>query len=164
MFSSSRKVDSAMVTGSLPGRSTYKVPYSRVKLVLEFGVSTFLLVLTSPFILLCLIAVRLGSRGSPLYSQKRLGACGRIFTIYKIRTMYKDSERNFGPMWSGPGDPRVTPLGRILRATHLDELPQLLNVVRGEMSLIGPRPERPEIAAELDAPSRYTIVCWFGPD
>ncbi len=150
MFSGSWKVDSAMVTGSLPGRSTYKVPYSRVKFVLELGVSTFLLVLTSPFILLCLIAVRLGSKGSPLYSQKRLGSCGRIITIYKIRTMYKDSERNFGPMWSGPGDPRVTPLGRVLRATHLDELPQLFNVVRGEMSLIGPRPERPEIVAQLE--------------
>ena len=70
-----------------------------------------LLVLASPFILLCMIAVRLGSKGSPLYSQKRLGCCGRIFTIYKIRTMYEDCERHFGPMWSGPGDPRVTPLG-----------------------------------------------------
>jgi lipopolysaccharide/colanic/teichoic acid biosynthesis glycosyltransferase len=79
-----------------------------------------------------------------------LGSCGRIITIYKIRTMYEDCERNFGPMWSGPGDPRVTPIGRILRATHLDELPQLFNVVRGEMSLIGPRPERPEIVAQLE--------------
>jgi lipopolysaccharide/colanic/teichoic acid biosynthesis glycosyltransferase len=79
-----------------------------------------------------------------------LGSRGRIITIYKIRTMYRDCERNFGPMWSGPGDPRVTPVGRILRATHLDELPQLLNVLRGEMSLIGPRPERPEIVASLE--------------
>jgi lipopolysaccharide/colanic/teichoic acid biosynthesis glycosyltransferase len=108
-----------------------------------------LLVLTSPIILLAMIAVRLGSKGSPLYSQKRLGSSGQIITIYKIRTMYEDCERRFGPMWSGPGDPRVTPVGRILRATHLDELPQLLNVVRGEMSLIGPRPERPEIVAQL---------------
>jgi len=121
-----------------------------VKAVLDLGVATVLLVLASPIILLCLLAVRLSSKGSPLYSQKRLGSSGRIITIYKIRTMYVDCERDFGPMWSGPGDPRVTPLGRLLRATHLDELPQLLNVLRGEMSLIGPRPERPEIVAQLE--------------
>lgn len=150
MVARSRKVVSGMVTGSPPGRSTYQVPNDLVKAVVDLGVATVLLVLASPIILLCLIAVRLGSKGSPLYSQKRLGSCGRIITIYKIRTMYEDCERHFGPMWSGPGDPRVTPLGRILRATHLDELPQLLNVVRGEMSLIGPRPERPEIVAQLE--------------
>ena len=150
MVARSRKVVSGMVTGSPPGRSAHKMLYDLVKAVLDLGVASVLLVLASPIILLCLIAVRLGSKGSPLYSQKRLGSCGRIITIYKIRTMYEDCERNFGPMWSGPGDPRVTPLGRILRATHLDELPQLLNVVRGEMSLIGPRPERPEIVAQLE--------------
>ncbi len=150
MVARSGKVVSGMVTGLSPSRSTYKVPYDRVKAMVDLGVSTVLLVLASPIVLLCLIAVRLGSRGSPLYSQKRLGPSGRIITIYKIRTMYEDCERNFGPIWSGPGDPRVTPLGRILRATHLDELPQLLNVVRGEMSLIGPRPERPEIVAQLE--------------
>ena len=150
MVARSRKVVSGMVTGSPPGRSAHKVLYDRVKAMLDLGVASVLLVLASPIILLCLLAVRLGSKGSPLYSQKRLGSCGRIITIYKIRTMYEDCERHFGPMWSGPGDPRVTPLGRILRATHLDELPQLLNVVRGEMSLIGPRPERPEIVAQLE--------------
>jgi len=118
--------------------------------VFDLGVSSVLFVLASPIILLCSIAVRLSSKGSPFYSQKRLGTSGQIITIYKIRSMYEDCERNFGPMWSGPGDPRVTPIGRILRATHLDELPQLLNVVRGEMSLIGPRPERPEIVAQLE--------------
>ena len=150
MVARSRKVVSGMVTGSPQGRSTYKVPYDRVKAMVEVGISTVLLVLASPIILLCLIAVRLSSKGSPLYSQKRLGSYGRIITIYKIRTMYEDCERHFGPMWSGPGDPRVTPLGRILRATHVDELPQLFNVVRGEISLIGPRPERPEIVAQLE--------------
>src|SRR5271157_737994 len=146
MVARSRKVVSGMVTG----RSRYEVPYDRVKAMVDLAVAAVLLVLASPVILLCLVAVRLGSKGSPLYSQKRLGSRGRIITIYKIRTMYEDCERNYGPMWSGPGDPRVTPLGRILRATHLDELPQLLNVVRGEMSLIGPRPERPEIVAQLE--------------
>ena len=146
MVARSRKVVSGMVTG----RSRYEVPYDRVKAMVNLAVAAVLLVLASPVILLCLVAVRLGSKGSPLYSQKRLGSSGRIITIYKIRTMYEDCERHFGPIWSGPGDPRVTPLGRILRATHLDELPQLLNVVRGEMSLIGPRPERPEIVAQLE--------------
>ncbi len=146
MVARSRKVVSGMVTG----RSRYEVPYDRVKAMVDLAVAAVLLVLASPVILLCLVAVRLGSKGSPLYSQQRLGSSGRIITIYKIRTMYEDCERHFGPIWSGPGDPRVTPLGRILRATHLDELPQLLNVVRGEMSLIGPRPERPEIVAQLE--------------
>lgn len=145
-----RRVVSGIVTGPPPGRSTYKVSYDHVKSMFDLGLSTVLLMLASPIILLCMIAVRLGSKGSPLYSQKRLGSRGRIITIYKIRTMYKDCELNFGPMWSGPGDPRVTPVGRILRATHLDEFPQLLNVLRGEMSLIGPRPERPEIVAQLE--------------
>jgi lipopolysaccharide/colanic/teichoic acid biosynthesis glycosyltransferase len=63
--------------------------------------------------------------------------------MFKLRTMYRDAEHETGPVWSTPADPRVTPIGRLLRSTHLDELPQLLNVVRGEMSLVGPRPERP---------------------
>ena len=118
--------------------------------MLDIGVAAILLALASPIILLCLIAVRLGSKGSPLDSQRRLGSRGRIITIYKIRTMYADCQRKFGPIWSGPDDRRVTPIGRILRATHLDMLPQLLNVVRGELSLIGPCPERPEIAAQFE--------------
>ena len=72
-----------------------------------------------------------------------------MFTLYKIRTMYHDCERLTGPQWSTPGDPRITPVGRVLRKLHLDELPQLLNVLRGEMSLVGPRPERPEIVKRL---------------
>ena len=83
--------------------------------MLDFGAATVLLVLASPIILILSIAVRLGSRGPALYSQKRLGSNGRIFTIYKIRSMQQDSERHVGPIWSGPGDPRVTRLGRILR-------------------------------------------------
>ena len=96
-----------------------------------------------------MLLVRLTSRGPAVYTQKRLGYNGRVFTIYKIRTMYLGSEPD-GARWSLPGDPRVTPVGRFLRWSHLDELPQLLNVLRGEMSLIGPRPERPEIVAQLE--------------
>jgi lipopolysaccharide/colanic/teichoic acid biosynthesis glycosyltransferase len=109
-----------------------------------------LLVLTSAVIGYAMALVRLTSRGPAIYTQVRQGPNGRRFTIYKIRTMYHDSERLTGPQWSKPGDPRVTWLGRILRATHIDELPQLWNVLRGEMSLVGPRPERPEIIANIE--------------
>ena len=98
MVARSRNVVSGMVTGSPPGRSTYKVPYDRVKAMVEIGVSTALLMLASPIILLCLLAVRLSSKGSPLYSQKRSGSCGRITTIDKIRTRLI---RGFGGLQSG---------------------------------------------------------------
>jgi lipopolysaccharide/colanic/teichoic acid biosynthesis glycosyltransferase len=123
--------------------------YPLVKRILDIGVAAVMLVLSAPIIALCALAVRLNSRGSPVYTQKRLGFRGQTITIYKIRTMYQNSEWTTGPVWSGPGDPRVTGVGRVLRACHLDELPQLINILRGEMSLIGPRPERPEIIAQI---------------
>ena len=120
-----------------------------VKRALDYALAAGLLVLTAPLVAACAALVRLTSRGPAFYSQERVGQFGRVFTIYKLRTMYHQCERLTGPKWSVPGDPRVTPLGRFLRAAHLDELPQLVNVLRGQMSLIGPRPERPEIAAQL---------------
>lgn len=119
------------------------------KRVFDYTVASLLLVLTAPLMAACAALVRLTSRGPAFYSQQRVGRFGRVFTIYKLRTMYHQCERNTGPTWSVPGDPRVTAVGRVLRALHLDELPQLVNVLRGQMSLIGPRPERPEIAAQL---------------
>jgi lipopolysaccharide/colanic/teichoic acid biosynthesis glycosyltransferase len=119
------------------------------KPALDFLVAASLLILLSPVILMAFALVRLTSRGSAIYSQRRLGRDGKTFTLFKVRSMYQESERD-GPRWSLPGDPRITPVGRLLRWTHIDELPQLLNVVRGEMSLIGPRPERPEIACQLE--------------
>lgn len=89
--------------------------------------------------------------GPILYRQVRVGRDGRPFTLYKFRTMRPDAERETGPVWSGPDDPRVTPFGRRLRRWHLDEIPQIINVLRGEMRLVGPRPERPEFAADLRA-------------
>jgi lipopolysaccharide/colanic/teichoic acid biosynthesis glycosyltransferase len=94
--------------------------------------------------------VRLTSSGPAFYSQLRVGRGGREFRIYKLRTMYHNCEQKSGVVWSTPGDPRITPLGAILRKTHVDELPQLLNVLRLEMSLVGPRPERPEIIPVLE--------------
>lgn len=109
-----------------------------------------LLVLTGPIILLLIAMIRATSKGPALYKQCRLGRGGRPFHIFKLRTMTHDCERLTGAQWAKAGDPRVTPLGRFLRGSHLDELPQLWNVVRGEMSLVGPRPERPEFVAKLE--------------
>ncbi len=150
MLTDSSKEVSDIETAPPPDQPSRQVPTGRVRALLDLGLACVLLALASPIIFLCMIAVRLCSRGPVFYTQERLGWSGRIFTIYKIRTMYEDSERHHGPMWSGPGDPRVLPVGRFLRATHLDELPQLFNVARGDMSLIGPRPERPVIAARLE--------------
>ena len=119
------------------------------KVVLESLLALVILVPAMPIILLAVFLVRITSPGPVIYTQKRLGRQGRLFTIYKIRTMYQNSEPD-GPRWSLPGDPRVTLIGHFLRWCHIDELPQLFNVLRGEMSLIGPRPERPEIVAELE--------------
>jgi lipopolysaccharide/colanic/teichoic acid biosynthesis glycosyltransferase len=124
--------------------------YFRWSWVVHRLVGAILLVPAVPAILLCLLVVYLTSRGAPLYRQQRVGKGGRLFTIYKIRTMRIDAEARTGPVWTtNSRDPRITPVGRFLRCTHLDELPQLFNVVAGEMALVGPRPERPEFAQAL---------------
>lgn len=102
--------------------------------------------LTSPLWLLAALLVRLTSPGPILYRQERLGRNGEVFTLFKFRTMIDGAEKGTGAVMATRDDPRITPVGRILRATRIDELPQLLNVLRGEMSLVGPRPERPEFA------------------
>jgi lipopolysaccharide/colanic/teichoic acid biosynthesis glycosyltransferase len=124
--------------------------YFRWKASLDIALAILFLILATPLVLLAALLVRLTSRGPAFYCQTRLGKEGEPFTLFKIRTMYDDSERDCGAVWSWPGDPRVTPVGWILRATHIDELPQLINIIRGEMSLIGPRPERPEIVSQLE--------------
>jgi lipopolysaccharide/colanic/teichoic acid biosynthesis glycosyltransferase len=124
--------------------------YERIKPSLDVAAALVLLIVMAPVMIVAMLLVRLSSRGPAIYTQKRLGLHGKVFTIYKIRTMYQDCERNGGAAWSRPGDPRVTAVGRALRFTHVDELPQLINVVMGEMSLIGPRPERPEFLPKLE--------------
>jgi lipopolysaccharide/colanic/teichoic acid biosynthesis glycosyltransferase len=109
-----------------------------------------LLVLAAPLVVLAAGLVKLTSRGPAFYTQTRVGRDGELFTIYKIRTMVHDCESLTGPRWTFPGDPRITWVGHFLRLSHLDELPQLINVLRGEMSLIGPRPERPEFVQKLE--------------
>jgi lipopolysaccharide/colanic/teichoic acid biosynthesis glycosyltransferase len=132
---------------SPPGKPTW---YGALKAGFDRLLALTLLVAGGPLILLAAVAVKLTSRGPVFYCQTRVGRGGRPFTIYKIRSMTHNCERVSGVRWSTAKDPRVTLVGRILRATHIDELPQLWNVLRGDMSLVGPRPERPEFIPQLE--------------
>ena len=124
--------------------------YREAKPYVDWAVSLALLVLTGPLMLACAALVKLTSRGPAFYTQERVGLHGRIFRIIKLRTMRCDAEVETGPVWAfGQEDPRVTPIGAFLRRTHLDEFPQLINVLKGDMSLVGPRPERPCFVEEL---------------
>lgn len=135
--------------------------------VVNILIACIALLILSPIMLLVAIAIKLTSRGPVFYSQTRVGLDrrrsridalydrreqdngGRIFTIYKFRSMYIDAEKHSGAIWAQRNDPRVTLVGRFLRRTRLDELPQLGNVIRGDMNIVGPRPERPSIFARL---------------
>jgi exopolysaccharide biosynthesis polyprenyl glycosylphosphotransferase len=119
-------------------------PGSVPKRVFDVACAAVLLVLAAPVMGLVALAVRLSSRGPVIFRQTRVGREGGPFTILKFRTMHEEAEVATGPVLATPNDPRVTLLGRLLRATRLDELPQLWNVLRGDMSFVGPRPERPE--------------------
>jgi lipopolysaccharide/colanic/teichoic acid biosynthesis glycosyltransferase len=132
------------------GVAAARSPYITAKAILDRVVGLILLVISLPVIAVLVLAIRLTSRGPGIYSQVRVGREGRRFTMYKLRTMRTDAEVRTGPVWATAGcDPRVTRLGHWLRMLHLDELPQLYNLVRGEMSLVGPRPERPEFVRVL---------------
>jgi sugar transferase (PEP-CTERM system associated) len=127
-----------------------------VKRLLDIVVSCIGLFIAAPIMLLVAAAVKMTSRGPALYHQQRVGLNGRIFTVHKFRSMRHDAEALTGPVWAAKtGDPRVTPIGRFLRRSRLDELPQLWNVLVGEMSFVGPRPERPEFVRELTAEIPY---------
>ena len=123
--------------------------YQRCKSVAARAAAAVMLFILSPVIVICAVLVRLTSNGPSFYSQIRLGKGGRTFRIVKLRTMQYRCEAQTGPVWATASDPRVTKIGRVLRRLHLDELPQLLNIARGDMCFIGPRPERPEIAEKL---------------
>jgi lipopolysaccharide/colanic/teichoic acid biosynthesis glycosyltransferase len=138
------------VNGSADCREGSASWYIPCKIVLEFIAAACLLVLTAPIILLIALLIKLTSRGPAFYIQTRLGRFGRPYSIYKLRTMTHNCESQSGPQWATAHDRRVTRLGRFLRRTHLDELPQLWNVLKGDMSLVGPRPERPEFVPALE--------------
>jgi lipopolysaccharide/colanic/teichoic acid biosynthesis glycosyltransferase len=147
-----------MIAQELPSRTSGRDAVSgssspresqRLKRACDLLAALALLVVAVPVIAAAWFVVRLTSCGPGFYSQARVGRNGRCFHIYKIRTMTHNCEAASGAKWSPKHDPRVTPVGRVLRKFHIDELPQLLNVLRGDMSLVGPRPERPEFVGLL---------------
>lgn len=123
--------------------------YLRWKPRLDRIAAVPLAVALTPFIAVLWLLVKATSKGPGFYTQYRLGRHGVPFRIVKLRTMKLDAEAGVGAVWSTDGDPRATRLGRFLRRSHLDELPQIFNVIRGDMCFVGPRPERPEIAEQL---------------
>lgn len=129
--------------------------YSLVmKRIGDLAAALFIALLASPLVPLVWLAVRLTSRGPALYSQVRVGAHGQEFRIYKFRTMSVDAEKD-GAQWAQKKDSRLTPIGGFMRSTRLDEIPQLWNIIRGQMSFVGPRPERPEFVTDLEAAIPY---------
>lgn len=110
---------------------------------MDLVISLLCILLTLPLCLLIIILIKLDSPGPAIYKQQRVGRFGKLFTIYKFRTMYQDAEKHSGPVWADENDPRITKIGYWLRKLRLDEVPQCWNVLKGEMSLVGPRPERP---------------------
>ena len=119
------------------------------KRTLDVVLALAIFAVTWPLMILTAIAIRLDSTGSVLYHQERCGRNGEPFTLMKFRSMRTDAEKGTGPIWAQEDDPRITKVGRFIRRTRLDELPQLLNVLGGSMSMIGPRPERPNFVNEL---------------
>ena len=124
-------------------------PYAKAKRVIDFMLSSVLLLLTAPLLLLIAVSIKLDSRGSVFFFQERLGLQKRPFNCVKFRTMIDNAENECGPVWSCKDDPRITRIGRFLRKSRLDELPQLWNVLKGEMSFVGPRPIREHFADML---------------
>src|SRR5262249_17026767 len=129
--------------------------YLIVKRVLDLLLSVVLLVCAAPIMALVSIIIKLETPGPAIFSQERVGLLGKQFIVYKFRSMRQDAERKTGPTWAKENDDRITRFGRLLRKSRLDELPQVWNVLRGDMSFIGPRPERPYFVELLKSKIRY---------
>jgi exopolysaccharide biosynthesis polyprenyl glycosylphosphotransferase len=114
-----------------------------IRRILDFTLAIILMILLFPLFIIVAITIKLESPGPVFYTQQRCGKNGRIFSVYKFRSMVQDAEKASGPVWAQKQDPRITKFGRIMRKTRIDELPQLMNIIQGDMSFIGPRPERP---------------------
>jgi exopolysaccharide biosynthesis polyprenyl glycosylphosphotransferase len=117
--------------------------YAFAKRIIDLVAAVIGIIILSPVIMVTALLVKLTSKGPILYSQIRVGKNEVLFKIYKFRTMKVDAEKDTGPVWAAKNDNRLTPIGKFLRKTHIDEIPQFINILKGEMSLIGPRPERP---------------------
>jgi sugar transferase (PEP-CTERM system associated) len=128
--------------------------YKRLRRLVDIVWAVTGFVLSSPLMLLTAAAIKLDSRGPVLYTQERVGKHNRVFKIVKFRSMRTDAEQA-GPVWAGASDPRVTRVGRVIRKLRIDELPQFINIIRGEMSFIGPRPERPVFVEQLEREIPY---------
>jgi exopolysaccharide biosynthesis polyprenyl glycosylphosphotransferase len=123
--------------------------FDRTKRLCDIALSVAMIVLTLPLMLLTALAIKADTPGPVLYRQSRTGAFGKTFTVFKFRSMTANAEAGGKALWAQKADPRVTRVGRFIRATRIDELPQLWNILRGEMSLVGPRPERPHFVEQL---------------
>lgn len=121
-----------------------------LKRIEDIIIASLMFVLFSPVFIIAALGIKCTDRGPVFYKQERLTQNGQKFMIYKFRTMVVDAEKRSGPVLATDKDPRIIPIGRFLRATRMDELPQILNILKGEMSVVGPRPERPELAAEIE--------------
>jgi exopolysaccharide biosynthesis polyprenyl glycosylphosphotransferase len=121
----------------------------RAKRLIDIVVSSLILILFLPLWLFIALLIRVESKGPVFYLQDRVGRDGRIFKMYKFRSMYHEAEKHSGPVWANRSDPRITRVGRLIRKAHFDEVPQLINVLHGDMSLVGPRPERPYFVEQL---------------
>jgi sugar transferase (PEP-CTERM system associated) len=131
------------------GNSRRMLIYKRARILLDAVFALIGLVLSLPVMALTAIAIKLDSRGPVFYIQERVGLYNKVFKIIKFRSMHTDAEAG-GPVWAGEADPRVTRVGRVIRKLRIDELPQFVNVIRGDMTFIGPRPERPEFVEGLE--------------
>ena len=123
--------------------SMVRKTYAAMKRALDVVAAILGIVFLSPLFMLTAIAIKLTSRGPVLFKQTRVGKDGQLFEIFKFRTMKVDAEKETGPVWAKERDPRLIPIGQFLRKAHIDEIPQFFNILNGDMSLIGPRPERP---------------------
>ena len=149
-----KKVDATKkITTDYSYESKLKEPvkndYLPLKRLLDILSASGLMVATSPIVLLFGILVKMETPGKMFYTQERVGYMGKRFKVTKLRSMYTDAEKNSGAVWASKNDSRVTKVGKFIRKTRIDELPQLWNVIKGDMSMIGPRPERPELTEKF---------------
>jgi exopolysaccharide biosynthesis polyprenyl glycosylphosphotransferase len=152
-----------VITGHLKTHQIFGIPLmvllqdhmppwqAQIKRLMDITVSALVLLLGAPFWLAAAALIRMNSPGPSIYKQVRVGRNGKNFTLYKFRSMYQDAEKRSGPAWATENDPRITPVGRFIRKARLDEIPQFFNVLKGEMSHVGPRPERPYFVEQLKA-------------